>query len=265
MDVGAVKIAEDSDFNMLKTLIDKDEQWKLEYDKSNIKVWIRSTSNSSINIVKMKTVFLDIKPSTIYDVLHDPEYRKEWDEHMLSSFDIGYLNPNNDVGYYAIKCPAPMKNRDFVLQRSWLDMGNEKLIINHSIYHKDYPPKKGFVRGTSHITGFVIRPSGTGAFLGYVSQTDPQGKLAPWLVNKVTQFFGPKLVKKLHKVSIKYPAWKEAQENPNHKPWYFPEQMSSPRICVEDCISTPNHKSSYTSLDESSLAPPPRQNYSDSD
>lgn len=38
MDVGAVKIAEDSDFNMLKSLIDNDEQWKLEYDKSNIKV-----------------------------------------------------------------------------------------------------------------------------------------------------------------------------------------------------------------------------------
>lgn len=33
MDVGVVKIAEDSDFNMLKELVDKDENWKLEYDK----------------------------------------------------------------------------------------------------------------------------------------------------------------------------------------------------------------------------------------
>lgn len=54
-------------------------------------------------MVKMKTVFGDIDSTVLYDVLHDPEYRKEWDAHMLSSFDIGYLNPNNDVGYYASK------------------------------------------------------------------------------------------------------------------------------------------------------------------
>lgn len=33
MEVGVVKIAEDSDFNMLKDLIDRDDDWKLEYDK----------------------------------------------------------------------------------------------------------------------------------------------------------------------------------------------------------------------------------------
>lgn len=54
-------------------------------------------------MVKMKTFFNDVKAGTLYDVLHDPDYRKEWDTHMLSSFDIGYLNPNNDVGYYASK------------------------------------------------------------------------------------------------------------------------------------------------------------------
>ena len=43
----------------------------------------------------------DIAASTLYDVLHDPEYRRTWDAHMLESYELCCLNPNNDIGYYA--------------------------------------------------------------------------------------------------------------------------------------------------------------------
>lgn len=82
----------------------------------------------------------------------------------------------------------------------------------------------------------------TGCFLGYVSQTDPQGKLPPWLVNKVTQIFGPKLVKKLYKAAKNYDTWKTAQDKPSLKPWYYPEQIQSPRINIRDCVKTKNAK-----------------------
>lgn len=54
---------------------------------------------------------------------------------------------------FAVSCPVPLKNRDFVLQRSWLDMGSEKIIMNHSVNHKDFKEKSNFVRGISYITG----------------------------------------------------------------------------------------------------------------
>lgn len=39
----------------------------------------------------------------LYNTLQDPEYRKEWDNHMVKGIDIGHLNCNNDVSYYASK------------------------------------------------------------------------------------------------------------------------------------------------------------------
>lgn len=35
MEVGVVKIADDRDFDMLKTLVDNDVDWKLEYNKTD--------------------------------------------------------------------------------------------------------------------------------------------------------------------------------------------------------------------------------------
>lgn len=41
------------------------------------------------------------------------------------------------------------------------------------------------------------------------------------------------LVKKLLKASKAYPEWKE-QNSPNWKPWHNPEQMTAPRITIQD-------------------------------
>lgn len=43
----------------------------------------------------------DVSAATMFDVLHDSQYRKSWDPTMLESFDIARLAPNADVGYYS--------------------------------------------------------------------------------------------------------------------------------------------------------------------
>uniref|UniRef100_A0A182PAV4 START domain-containing protein n=1 Tax=Anopheles epiroticus TaxID=199890 RepID=A0A182PAV4_9DIPT len=141
-----------------------------------------------------------------------------------------------------MSCPPPLKPRDFVLQRSWLDTGpqGEQMLLSRSVPHKDYPPKKGYVRAMSYITGFVLRTnenSKTGCILKYVAHCDPQGTLPPWLVNKVTHTLGPRMVKDLKKAALGYASWKLTQPH-LRKPWRYPEEIRCPRISIDDCLDT---------------------------
>lgn len=242
MQVGEVRVAEDSDFTKLRTLCEKHEDWKIEYKKSNTTVWTKSNELSDFKMIKLKSTFSDVSAMVIFDVLNDPEYRRKWDVSMAEAYEICQLSPNNDIGYYAMKCPKPLKNRDFVMERSWLDLGREYLIFNHSINHANLPPKKGFVRGISYLTGYQIMPlehgdiSKLGSQVTYITQCDPRGKLPSWAVNKTATILAPKLLRKLHKACKNYPAWKN-KNNPSLKPWIFPEQITLPKYDPKDILS----------------------------
>lgn len=110
------------------------------------------------------------------------------------------------------------------------------MLISRSVPHKDWPPRKGYVRAMTHITGFVVRNNANnsmGCMLGYVAHCDPQGKLPPWLVNKVTHSLGPRMVKDLRKAALGYVQWKNTQSH-FRKPWRFPEEITVPRINITD-------------------------------
>uniref|UniRef100_A0A182PAV3 START domain-containing protein n=1 Tax=Anopheles epiroticus TaxID=199890 RepID=A0A182PAV3_9DIPT len=97
------RIADDSDFEALKRLVDNHDGWTLELSKSDTEVYTRPVPGCNFNMVKIHTEFADVTADIVFDVLHDPDYRKVWDSHMLASEEIGILNVNNDVGYYATR------------------------------------------------------------------------------------------------------------------------------------------------------------------
>ncbi|XP_042564713.1 START domain-containing protein 10 isoform X2 [Clupea harengus] len=143
---------------------------------------------------KCRMVCKDVSADTMYDVLHDIEYRRKWDTNVIETFDIGKLTVNADLGYYSWRCPKPLKNRDVITLRSWLPMGTDSIIMNYSVKHPKYPPKKDLVRAVSLQTGYLIQRQGPSACtLIYLAQVDPKGSLPKWVVNKSSQFLAPKV------------------------------------------------------------------------
>ncbi|NXX42011.1 STA10 protein, partial [Tricholaema leucomelas] len=112
----------------------------------------------------------------LYDVLHDCRYRPEWDPNVIETFDIARLTANADVGYYSWRCPKPLKNRDVLTLRSWLPMGSDYIIMNYSVKHPKYPPRKDMVRAVSIQTGYLIQGTGANSCtITYLAQVDPKG------------------------------------------------------------------------------------------
>ncbi|NXT60524.1 STA10 protein, partial [Chaetops frenatus] len=190
-----VYIPDDSDFSSFRDQCESLEGWHCRYNKAGVTVWSQGQEEScTVQKIKTRISCKDVPAETLYDVLHDTRYRKKWDSNMIETYDIGRLTVNADVGYYSWKCPSPLKNRDFVTLRSWLPLGNDYMIINYSVKHPKYPPRKDFVRAVSLQTGYLIKANGDGAcILYYLTQVDPRGSLPKWVVNRVSQFVAPKV------------------------------------------------------------------------
>ncbi|KAK7798761.1 hypothetical protein U0070_021859 [Myodes glareolus] len=194
----------------------------------------------------------DVPAETLYDVLHDIEYRKKWDSNVIETFDIARLTVNADVGYYSWRCPKPLKNRDVITLRSWLPMGADYIIMNYSVKHPKYPPRKDLVRAVSIQTGYLIQSTGPkSCVITYLAQVDPKGSLPKWVVNKSSQFLAPKAMKKMYKACIKYPEWKQKHQ-PHFKPWLHPEQSPLPSLALSEL--SVQHADSLENIDESAVA-----------
>ncbi|KAL5271387.1 hypothetical protein ACHWQZ_G001882 [Mnemiopsis leidyi] len=169
-------------------------------------------------MIKLAVDFDDITALTLYDVLHDPDFRPIWDESMIEGLDIYKIDDFNDIGYYSLRCPRPLKNRDFVNQRSWGIFGDDHMIMNHTIDIEEMPVKKDFVRGVSYLTGYVVRRTDTGCSVHYITQNDPGGQVPKFILDKISCVIAPKVLEKIHNAALGYEEWK-SKNRPNYKPW----------------------------------------------
>lgn len=222
---GKYTLATDEDFDDFVKACDEDDGWHLvtEDKKTGTKVWDKVSKDSPINMVKVYAKFPELNSLVLYDTLHDPDYRKTWDDSMAEGTELQVLDDNNDVGYYAAKAPMGVTNRDFVNQRMWRvrEEEGEFIIMNHSVKHKDRPdPMKGYLRAISIRSGYLVRGDldGDSCEMLYITQADMMGWVPAWLMNKITKTFAPNAIGKLAKAGANYVEWK-AKNNPDEHKW----------------------------------------------
>ncbi|XP_068553584.1 LOW QUALITY PROTEIN: START domain-containing protein 10-like [Anas acuta] len=266
----------------------------------------------TVHQLKCRIDIPEVAAGTVYDVLHDAEYRRQWDTNVIASHDIARVAANANVSYYAWRCPKPLKNRDVVTLRAWQVEDGCHTIISFSVKHPKYPPRKDLVRAVALLMGYLVCPTGPSSCrLTYLAQVDPKGNccswpwgadtnpaqnsggshvrwpspapappacvgadagrstalswhanfcfsppnpsgsLPKWVVNKVSQYLVPQMLKRLHKACVQYPAWKQ-QHGLNVKPWLYPEQNELPELALS--VLELQHGASLEDIDESGLA-----------
>ncbi|XP_019376671.1 PREDICTED: PCTP-like protein [Gavialis gangeticus] len=248
-----VQVPDAAAFRGFRAQCEAERGWLSRYSRDGVAVWVQppSPGGPAVHCIKCRLDVSDVSAETVYDVLHDIEYRRKWDLNVIDTHDIAQLAINADVGYYAWKCPKPLKNRDVVTLRSWQVLDNCYMIINFSVKHPQYPPRKDLVRAVSVLAGYLVHPTGpTSCTLTYLAQVDPKGSLPKWVVNKSSQYLAPRMLKKLHKACVKYPSWKQ-QHDVGMKPWLYPEQNKLPTMAVADLAL--QRADSLENIDESSL------------
>lgn len=248
-----VQIPDDLAFASFRQQCESTQGWQQKYSKLGVGVWVQDTSEGkAVHRMKCRIEIKDVPAELVYDVLHDNEYREKWDKQVIKTFDIARLTVNADIGYYSWKCPSPLKDRDVITLRSWLVTDNDYMIINYSVKHPDFPPQKDLVRAVSILTGYLIHSTGSGSCnLVYMAEADPRGSLPKWVINKASQYLAPKVLKRIHKVSLKYPEWKR-KNRPHLKPWLYPEQNNLPTMSLD--VLSIQHAESLENIDESALS-----------
>lgn len=213
-----------------------------------------------------------VDPWTMYDSLHDCVYRWTWDFNMNDSHNLSNLDLWNDVGYYALRpmkvmgMNAPVQPRDFCNQRAWRNVdGREFIIMNRSRPHVRCPDRKGWTRGNSICSGFLIRGDPKGCTLTYLTQSDLRGSIPQWVINFLVTTRLPQTLNDMAKYGAGYTAYKDSTPHKQHKPWIVPPQPWSsqpPKNLLTEWVNKYEQQKakteSFVAIDQGALpsAPP---------
>ncbi|CAA3014807.1 ENHANCED DISEASE RESISTANCE 2-like [Olea europaea subsp. europaea] len=110
---------------------------------------------------------IDGTPEAVFSTLMSlGPSRTEWDFCFYRGSVVEHLDGHKDIVHiqlYNNWLPRPMKRRDLLLQRYWRrENDGTYVILYHTVFHRNCPPKHGYVRARLKSGGFVITPAKQG-------------------------------------------------------------------------------------------------------
>ena len=211
----------EADVDYFKLLTNTSEGWEESYNASGTVVESRKSPGTNIYMFRVTSTFKDSSPTTIFDLIQDPEYNAV--NNNYSGCMVCYLDDQNSLEYYYITCPFPLYDRDLVIQKTCIPSHGDYMIIYHSVEVDLFPVTDKSVRAHTFITGYRIRAVPGGSFLTYLTHFDPKGYIPSFLINQMTKRTVPNTLKVMYDSILSYEAWKK-DHNPDHKPWRIPKQ-----------------------------------------
>jgi len=166
--------------------IAQQNDWQLLYSEQGIDVYTRTEKNTGIEEYRAVTT-LDSRLEVIAIVLKDFANYPNWMPDCLQAKLLEQTDADNLLLYYLHNSPAPLKNRDVVLNVQTKIDTNSKILYINSVNVNDnrYPPQPDAVRMAKMETHWIIEAvDREHTRLSYSLLSDPAGLIPTSLVNR---------------------------------------------------------------------------------
>ncbi|GGH75618.1 START domain-containing protein [Phaeocystidibacter marisrubri] len=160
------------------------QDWSLEVDKENIKVYTREVEGSSMDEFKAITT-LNFPLSKVFETLKDASVLSEWSKNT-SHCEVVEAKDNVQYRYSISDAPFPIDDRDSYVKFTYTESANRVRIDIEAV--PEYGPKKeDYVRVTESKGYYLLEKlADNQTRITYQLHAEPGGSVPGWLANSAS-------------------------------------------------------------------------------
>lgn len=176
--------------------------WRLEKDEENIKVYLRDTAGSAVKSFMGKTR-VKTSLSALLSVLNDSINYPRWLFNTRSAKTISRKGDDLLTNYVVTNMPWPVADRDAVIvSKRTQNPSNKRVEIKLSNNPTQVPKVKGKVRIENLKGRWLFTPINKNEVdIVYEMSIDPGGNIPKWVVNSMTVDLPFNTLKNLKRIS----------------------------------------------------------------